>query len=762
MAIPKLVALEKGNTNNSSGADVASSVNQLIDGNTASQLTTTGLIGSTQAYALSTNIQTSGFTASGDGGKGSWIQNGVTGQAPSQSPAQLGRALLNDGNGNQWKLVILTTSNPEIHPEKLGLVSDNSRDNALELRAAIGEISSIGGGVLLLPAGVSRTSLDMDIVEGLTVAGAGQLISTIKKSTGSANDKIFTKPLPENIINNFEIKNITIEGVWDEVHREEDGSLVSGRNIRKVTIHKAGFGNGRGFGLNLNLCSEVSVTGSRFKHICRDMCGVWGTSNIIIDGNIFEGNDDDCISLNTAGFEPLNGNVKSSISVTNNLLNDTGGIRIQGAKDVTIRGNILNRMKAGEGAIFLDGSNANLINKANHQNVDIAHNIILNRLDRNISLDGAAFTQNNRSCIKISSIENIDGGLLAPPRERDPVTGVVVAPYDYFYSPSGALNDQPIGKSTGIKIHSNIVRRTLPSVVNYSDWGYGQVFTRFSTDLFAPNGFTDPQITDTAISMQSVEVEGPCSDLTIENNDFSCSGTFNIWFKKLTEAVSVLDYDLRNINIRDNDLIDASTRNVNLSDYSGTKQNVVIERNLIDCDPYLKHVNRVDLGGGVLSGGWTAQTVCVGIYTSNVDNTEIRGNKFKNCSDAYIQGSSGATIPKIDNVIYAQPISIGFSTSNLGVGSIPNDMQTEAKLVYMDSDPASITYSDVLERTEYVVSGSSAPSAGFYMAGIFVKSRNITPTTKNGQTQAIHGFKRLTTGNGHIDGTDWQAVWFEV
>ena len=51
-----------------------------------------------------------GYAAIGDGGAATWQHNGITGQTPSQSPAQLGDALLNDGNGNQWEL----TGNPDI------------------------------------------------------------------------------------------------------------------------------------------------------------------------------------------------------------------------------------------------------------------------------------------------------------------------------------------------------------------------------------------------------------------------------------------------------------------------------------------------------------------------------------------------------------------------------------------------------------------------------------------------------------------------
>jgi len=69
------------------------------------QQTTTELINSSVVYDADKVLETSGFTTAGDGGNGKWKQNGVTGQTPSQTPAQLGDALLNDASGNQWALV---------------------------------------------------------------------------------------------------------------------------------------------------------------------------------------------------------------------------------------------------------------------------------------------------------------------------------------------------------------------------------------------------------------------------------------------------------------------------------------------------------------------------------------------------------------------------------------------------------------------------------------------------------------------------------
>lgn len=77
----------------------------------AVQITTVQLISSAATYGAQQVVTTSGYGSSGDGGSGQWKQTGVTGQAPSQSPIQLGDALLNDGNGNQWGIVVLGSIN---------------------------------------------------------------------------------------------------------------------------------------------------------------------------------------------------------------------------------------------------------------------------------------------------------------------------------------------------------------------------------------------------------------------------------------------------------------------------------------------------------------------------------------------------------------------------------------------------------------------------------------------------------------------------
>jgi hypothetical protein len=66
--------------------------------------TTLDLISSDVGSSANEIVTCEGYTTKGDGGGAQWKQNGVTGQTASQSPTQLGDALLNDANGNQWAL----------------------------------------------------------------------------------------------------------------------------------------------------------------------------------------------------------------------------------------------------------------------------------------------------------------------------------------------------------------------------------------------------------------------------------------------------------------------------------------------------------------------------------------------------------------------------------------------------------------------------------------------------------------------------------
>ena len=103
------------------------------------QVTTLQLILSSVVYPTELVINSIGYGTSGQGG-GAWKQNGVTGQTPSQTPAQLGDALLNDANGNQWRLI---SNIGGVVPEELGAIGDLSGDDQPYLQAATNTLNPV-------------------------------------------------------------------------------------------------------------------------------------------------------------------------------------------------------------------------------------------------------------------------------------------------------------------------------------------------------------------------------------------------------------------------------------------------------------------------------------------------------------------------------------------------------------------------------------------------------------------------------------------
>ena len=154
------VTAQAGAETAKTGSETAASISEAF----ANQLTTSDLIGSVAIYALDTNITTKGDLTSGDGGSGSWVQNGETGQTPSQSPAQLGAGLLNDANGNQWAYV---QEGDSLDPFYYGVLSDGANDDTLAWQSVIDAASAMEITSKIIPRpGVSKITSPLVILGG--------------------------------------------------------------------------------------------------------------------------------------------------------------------------------------------------------------------------------------------------------------------------------------------------------------------------------------------------------------------------------------------------------------------------------------------------------------------------------------------------------------------------------------------------------------------------------------------------------------------
>ena len=327
----------------------------------ANQLTTTELIASTATFAVDVVLLTSGFTVSGSG-SGSWKQTGLTGQTPSQSPAQLGDGLLNDGNGNQWAitgslitakslgaglgaaddllaLTALIKSNRTILIDKaIYPCSSQLLFNGLSnfsIKAEKGAVINGNHALTILEFRESSNfSIDKLELDGLSTAGGsgnhGLVLYkcddaeiTQVKSTGIANSNIlvYTEDV-DTRHSNVNLNQCSTDGGQNgQLIVRMDNSFIRGGVAKNVTGSPA-------IGLQLkNECRESgiiggSVNGATGVGLSFGQTSVLGVKNSIVNGVTVK----DCggiIDIGNANGNSINNLVGSNLSGTSVIIGGT-------------------------------------------------------------------------------------------------------------------------------------------------------------------------------------------------------------------------------------------------------------------------------------------------------------------------------------------------------------------------------------------------------------------------------------------------------
>ena len=212
----------------------------------AEQITTTELIGSTATFAPDQVVNTSGFLITGDGGSGKWKQNGQTAQTPSQSPGDLGNALINDGNGNQWAFVALgATLLKEIHIAQMGGKGDGSDDTL----AGQATINGCNGGLADFSSGVWDCS-DLEVnIAGTVIKGNGYRNSEIRVTVASGNGLI--------------IRDVN----WDAA---PNGNFINDVQVKDIKISKSVPTTG-GAGVKAQLAAELALTNVKINDFAHNL-----------------------------------------------------------------------------------------------------------------------------------------------------------------------------------------------------------------------------------------------------------------------------------------------------------------------------------------------------------------------------------------------------------------------------------------------------------------------------------------------------------
>lgn len=366
--------------------------------------TTTELINYAGTWDPLQTIESTGFTTAGVGA-GLWVLNGITGQTPSQSPAQLGDALLNDANGNQWSLF----SDDSINVESLGANGDGSTDDTQAFQAAINAAIRTKGKVVLKNKTFSITKVFISGADGLIIEGENSTITTdgqiaIEFSTDGSNVKF--KEL------NITSTETSTSGTFGLIHCLK-------KNLTKIKVLDCSFScptsntNAIKFFNSTDLIhDDIEISGCTFENIGQIAIeinahvhdGVPRYRNIRVNNNKFSklglvGNFGQAISFSGVG---------ENCVVSDNTIQDAFDIGIEyiGLLNSVIANNTINNMDVDGTGIFVSDA----VNNNRHKNISVLGNNVLGTAAFCIQTgpgDDMAISGNNFSGNGAISIESI-------------------------------------------------------------------------------------------------------------------------------------------------------------------------------------------------------------------------------------------------------------------------------------------------------------------------------------------------------------------
>jgi hypothetical protein len=427
---------------------------------------------------------------------------------------------------------------------------------------------------------------------------------------------------------------------------------------------------------------------------------------------------DDSVALHSLDTSTTPG---SGFVITGNTFEACQGIRVLGAKSLKISDNVMRRTL--RSPVYVRMASSGSEGNTTQFSIDISDNTITDTF--------GSYGTNYVISVGCDAARAL-GGLSQQ-------AGVSVAPYPYNY-----LNNLDSGSPVkvgmwGVRINGNIIARTLTTAAAYSDWGYGSLFDRITS-----NFTSDPAITSTDFQIHGINIIAPASAVQIQGNNISGCGTgFAAILLGITGTSNVQDFT--NTLIQGNVIFDCPGVGINcttLGSGAGAKQ-IVIQNNTFDLDPYFRAATHV------ADNTWSATGNVVAINVSNTIGILTGGNVFKN------MGSTGHTSTTITeahpNIVYADFIGQGDNASNKGVRQLPQAAMNV--IVPIDGDPTSATYGQIANAVTTRL--NAMPSAGRYVAGHRVWKDLPVVAGGAGSQYVITGWMRLTTGSNHVVNTDW-------
>lgn len=639
---------------------------------------------------------------------------------------------VNDFTFDAAKKVVVSVTD-----KQFGAAGDGVTDDSAAIQAAITYVSSLGGGIVELPAGTyykPATSVQIIPKSNVTLRGAGQGATILKHDDTTGTHRYLGSVSSGDACSNFAIENLTFEGMWSSSLNSNGLQISELWYITNLRITNVEVRKSRAMGITGWYCNGVSVTDCYVHETNGDGIAFWDSSDVRVIGNKLENCDDDAISLHTndATSPPL----RNRLVVLGNEITACNGIKVMGAKNCIISNNTLSRCYAY--GIYVDFDP--YFNQGNTplHSIVISNNILNDVMAR---VQGGA---GDKYYIRVGGGQRNAGSLAAAPGMNDTGTDSIVSLFGsntgYFQAQN---TDNTANASPGgyfLHIHHNILTRTLPAVSAISDWGFGSLWS--GNQL---SGSYTGAVAEADLNIDGIIFHSTIKHAIIESNIISTTGKKSIYFDV---GSTPADRIFEDFTIRGNKFSDFSEYGIFWPGSSLSTQDIRIVGNDFDADPRFVNANRG------ANGTWQASTTPIGIYAALLSGTTIIQNEFKNLAICISEGGT-AVNTKLHNIFKCNPSTIGFSTSNEGIGTVIRSGE-QVKYIIEDGNPTSATFGKILSTTLF--DSNTLPTTGKYVAGHVVHCTNPTVGGTAGSQYIITGWIRTTVGTGNVLNTDWREL----
>jgi hypothetical protein len=618
-----------------------------------------------------------------------------------------------------------------------GGVGNGVTDNKTALNAAITRANaSPYGGEVFIPPGVWRITSQVFPKSNVTLRGAGRGVTTLLLDDALSNADVIsnaTGPTTFTALTNFHVRSLTLKGIGDTVHTQAAQAFrVSGTNLSLDDCELAYSRNMACIFTNSDL---VTVRNCYVHHCVADGIAVWDTPNAIIAGNTIWSCNDDAISAHSG--DATAAPVRGGLMILNNVITESQGIAVLGAKRVLISNNVLQRIMAI--GIRVRAAYADVQGQTSQLSVRVVDNLVSDVFQRsepsprNLALFGIWIGGGRRQA----------GTGVSVPGEPQAATGTVTPLIGTAGIGTLYLNETGVGTTPGaaghwLEVVGNHVVRTLPPVTNVSEWGYSTLGQWVGSNGDG-SGYYNGPITAAAMRTDGISIDPALRNCRIANNTIQTGGANGIIFRT-AETVVAMDFD--GLVIENNMIADFSNAGI-MFPATTTAHRMIVRGNVFDGDPEFRHANRKT---GPVDGSWLATGAPYGLYLQVTSGVIVEGNHFRNVAMPMQEGGGINVTGR--NWSYGDPAAVVFSTTNKGVGHVfPSGDQGWIHVIE-DSDPASATYRSLKNTT--LMASSGIPTAGTYVRG-----HKVSCTNPGSGVRAWH---RLTTGSAHVLATDWVAV----